>query len=45
MKKFFLFNDADDKSTNIISLDVNYFAAKRLFSRLGRPIALDFDPV
>ena len=45
MKKFFLFNDADDKSTNIISLDVNYFAAKTLFSHLGRPIALDFDPV
>ena len=45
MKKFFLFNDADDKSTNIILLDVNYFAAKRLFSHLGRPIALDFDPV
>ncbi|XP_067016159.1 low-density lipoprotein receptor-related protein 6-like [Acropora muricata] len=45
MKKFFLFNDADDKSTNIISLDVNYFAAKRLFPHLGSPIALDFDPV
>ena len=45
MKNFFLFNDADDKSINIISLDVNYFAAKRLFSYLGRPIALDFDPV
>ena len=47
MKKFFLFTDADDKSTNIISLDVNYFAAKRLLSHLGRqrPIALDFDPV
>lgn len=45
MKKFFLFDDADDKSTNIISLDVNYFAAKRLFSHLGSPIALDFDPV
>ncbi|XP_044180350.1 low-density lipoprotein receptor-related protein 4-like isoform X2 [Acropora millepora] len=45
VKKFFLFNDADDKSTNIISLDVNYFAAKTLFSHLGRPIALDFDPV
>ena len=45
MKRFFLFTDADDKSTNIISLDVNYFVAKRLFSQLGRPIALDFDPV
>ena len=46
IKKFFLFTDADDKSTNIISLDVNYFAAKRLFSHHGqRPIALDFDPV
>ncbi|XP_015761127.1 PREDICTED: uncharacterized protein LOC107340287 [Acropora digitifera] len=47
VKKFFLFTDADDKSTNTISLDVNYFAAKRLFSHLGnqRPIALDFDPV
>ena len=45
MKTFFLFNDADDKSTHIISLDVNYFVAKRLFSHPGRPIALDFDPV
>ncbi|XP_067041700.1 uncharacterized protein [Acropora muricata] len=46
IKKFFLFTDADDKSTNIISLDVNYFASKRLFSHHGqRPIALDFDPV
>ena len=47
MKKFFLFTDADDKSTNTISMDVNYFAAMRLFSHLGnqRPIALDFDPV
>ncbi|XP_044165691.1 low-density lipoprotein receptor-related protein 4-like isoform X3 [Acropora millepora] len=46
IKKLFLFTDADDKSTNIISLDVNYFAAKRLFSHHGqRPIALDFDPV
>ncbi|XP_067025508.1 uncharacterized protein [Acropora muricata] len=47
IKKFFLFTDADDRSTNIISLDVNYFAAKRLFPPLGnqRPIAVDFDPV
>lgn len=47
MKKFFLFTDANDKSINIISLDVNYFAAKRLVSHLGnqRPIALNFDPV
>ena len=31
----------------MISLDVNYFAAKILFYHLGiqRPIALDFDPV
>ena len=47
LKKFFLFTDAGDKSINILSLDVNYFAAKRLFFHLGRqrPIALDFDPV
>ena len=47
MTKFMLFTDADAKSTNIISLDVNYFIAKSLFSHLEyqRPIALDFDPV
>ena len=42
-----LFTDADHNSTNMISLDVNYFATKILFYHLGnqRPIALDFDPV
>ena len=47
MKTFLLFTDADDKSTNIISMDVNYFVAKKLFNRLGnqRPTALDYDPV
>ena len=47
MKTFLLFTDADDKSTNIISLDVNYVVAKNLFNHLGnqRPIALDYDPV
>ncbi len=47
MKKFIIFADADDKSTNYISLDVDYFIVKTLFSHLGnqRPIALDFDPV
>ena len=47
MKKFLLFADADDKSTNVISLDVKSFMAKELFNHLGgqRPIALDFDPV
>ena len=47
MKTFLLFTEADDKSTNIISLDVNYFVAKNLFNHLGnqRPIALDYDPV
>ena len=44
---FLLFTDADDKSTNMISLDVNYFYVKNLFSHLGnqRPIALEYDPV
>lgn len=47
VKTFLLFTDADDKSTNIVSLDVDYFVAKNLFFHLGnqRPIALDFDPV
>jgi len=47
VKTFLLFTEADDKSTNIISLDVNYFVAKNLFNHLGnqRPIALDYDPV
>lgn len=47
MKKFLLFTDAVGKSTNIISLDVNYFVAMTLFRHLGnqRPIALDYDPV
>ena len=42
-----MFADADDKSTNYISLDVNYFISRTLFNHLGnqRPIALDFDPV
>ncbi|XP_066030106.1 low-density lipoprotein receptor-related protein 6 isoform X2 [Pocillopora verrucosa] len=45
--KFFLYTDADEKSTNIISLDVNYLVSKTLFVHLGdhRPIALDFDPL
>ena len=47
IKKFLLFTDADDKSTNMISLDVNYFYAKTFLNHLGdqRPIALDYDPV
>ena len=47
IRKFLLFADADDKSTNFISLDVNYFIAQTLFNHFGnqRPIALDFDPV
>ena len=47
IKKFILFTDADDKSTNFISLDVNYIISQTLFNHLGnrRPIALDFDPV
>ena len=47
MKKFLLFADADAKTTNIISLDVNYYVAQVLYNHLGkqRPIALDFDPV
>ena len=47
VNSFLLFTDADDKSTNMISLDVNYFIAKKFFNHLGnqRPIALDFDPV
>lgn len=47
VKTFLLFTDADGKSTNIVSLDVDYFVAKNLFFHLGnqRPIALDFDPV
>ena len=47
VKKFILFADADDKSTNIISLDVSYFVAQTLFNHVGnqRPIALDYDPV
>ncbi|PFX23099.1 Low-density lipoprotein receptor-related protein 6 [Stylophora pistillata] len=47
VKNFFLYTDADDKSTNIISLDVNYLVSKTLFKHLGdhRPIALDYDPV
>lgn len=46
-KKFILFADADDKSTNYIPLDVNYFISRTLFNHLGsqRPIALDYDPV
>ena len=46
-KKFILFADADDKSTNYISLEVDYFISQKLFNHLGnqRPIALDFDPV
>ena len=47
MRKFILFTDGDDKSTNFISLDVNYIISQTLFNHLGnrRPIALDFDPV
>jgi len=47
VRKFIIFADADAKSTNIISLDVNYFVVQTLFRHLGnqRPIALDFDPV
>ena len=47
MRKFILFADADAKSTNIISLDVNYIISQPLFNHHGnqRPIALDFDPV
>ena len=47
MDKFLVFTDADAKSTTIISLDVNYFVARRLFFHHGnqRPIAVDYDPV
>jgi len=47
IRKFILFTDADDKSMNFISLDVNYFLSQTYFNHLGnqRPIALDFDPV
>ena len=47
VKKFILFADAEDKSTNYISLDVNYVVSQTLFELLGsqHPIALDFDPV
>ncbi|XP_022803615.1 sushi, von Willebrand factor type A, EGF and pentraxin domain-containing protein 1-like isoform X1 [Stylophora pistillata] len=47
VKKFILFADADGKSINIVSLDVNYFVAQTLFNHRGnqRPIALDYDPV
>ena len=46
VKKFILFADAKDNSTNYISLDVNYYVSKTLFKRRSQhPIALDFDPV
>ena len=45
MKKFILFTDADDKSTNCISLDVNYIISQPFHLGNQRPIALDFDPV
>ena len=47
MRNFILFTDADAKTTNIISLDVDYLIAKSMWNHLGnqRPIALDFDPV
>ena len=47
VRNFILFADADDNSTNYISLDVSYFVSQTLFNHLGnqRPIALDFDPV
>jgi len=47
VRKFILFADADDNSTNYISLDVNYFVSQTLFQHRGsqRLIALDFDPV
>ncbi|XP_068714407.1 uncharacterized protein [Montipora foliosa] len=44
LKKFFLFTDANDKSINVISLDVSDLMAKKLFKH-QRPIALDFDPI
>lgn len=46
VKKFMLVTDADAKLTSIISLDVEYFIAKSLWSHNGmqRPVALDFDP-
>ena len=47
MNTFLLFVDAEDQSTNKISLDVSYFVAQTLFIHLGNqlPIALDYDPV
>lgn len=47
MRKFILFTDADDKSTNFISLDNSYFFSQTLFNHFEneRLIALDFDPV
>ena len=47
MSKFVIFADANAKSANIISLDVDYFVAQTLFNHHGnqRPIALDFDPI
>lgn len=47
VKKFILFADSDEKSTNIVSLDVKYFVAQTLFNHHGnqRPAALDYDPV
>ena len=46
MRKFILFVDAEDKSTNYITLDVTYFVSQTLFNRPEdqRPVALDFDP-
>lgn len=45
VKKLILFADAEDRSTNYISLDVNYFVSQTFLKREGqRPIALDFDP-
>ena len=47
MDKFLIFTDADAMFTDIVSLDVNYFVARRVFWLLGnqRPIAVDYDPV
>ena len=46
VRKFILFADADDYSTNYISLDVNYFISQTLYEhKRQRPVALDFDPV
>ena len=47
VRKFIIFADADDNSTQYVSLDTNYFVSQFLFYHHGtqRPIALDYDPV